>query len=125
MHNTPEVALPAPELVKWVPAADAAVKAVMVGLSGSRRYPPALTPSAVGAAEGGVVMNGEGLMDEILDFIDLETVMVADSGNPIADLAAMGHHLIYSSLSAMTLLAGAAVGSGLFESLPGGGLEKG
>ena len=119
VHNTPEVALPAAELVKWVPTADAAVKAVMVGLSGSRRYPPALTPSAVGAAEGGVVMSGEGLMDGILDFIDLETVMVADSGNPIADLAAMGHNLIYSSIGAMTLLAGASVGAGLLESATG------
>ena len=115
VHNTPEVALPALELMKWVPAADAAVKSVMVGLSGSRRYPPALTPSAVGAAEGGVVMSGEGLMDGILDFIDLESVMVADSGNPIADLASMGHNLIYSSIGAMTLLTGVAVGSGLLE----------
>ena len=115
VHNSPEVALPAPELVKWVPAADAAVKAVTVGLSGSRRYPPALSSSAIGAAEGGVVMSGEGLMDGILDFIDLESVMVADSGNPIADLAAMGHNLIYSSIGAMTLLTGAAVGSGFFE----------
>ena len=125
VHNTPEVALPAPELVEWVPAADAAVKAVTVGLSGSRRYPPALSSSAVGAAEGGVVVSGEGLMDGVLDFIDLESVMVAESGDPIADLAAMGHNLIYSSIGAMTLLAGAAAGSGFLESVPmvGRGLD--
>ena len=61
----------------------------------------------------------------LLEFIDLDSVIVADSGNPIADLAALGHGLMNAALAAMTALMGAAAGSGLLESVPfvGKGLD--
>ena len=61
----------------------------------------------------------------LLEFIDLDSVIVAGSGNPIADLAALGHGLMNAALAAMTALMGAAAGSGLLESVPfvGKGLD--
>ena len=60
-----------------------------------------------------------------MEFIDLDSVIVADSGNPIADLAALGHGLINAALAATAALMGAAAGSGLLESIPfiGRGLD--
>ena len=57
--------------------------------------------------------------------IDLDSVIVADSGNPIADLAALGHGLLNAALAAIAALMGAATGSGLLESIPfiGKGLD--
>ena len=56
---------------------------------------------------------------------DLDSVIVADSGNPIADLAALGHGLLNAALAAVAALMGAATGSGLLESIPfiGKGLD--
>ena len=52
-------------------------------------------------------------------------MIVADSGNPIADLAALGHGLLNAALAAVAALMGAATGSGLLESIPfiGKGLD--
>ena len=65
------------------------------------------------------------MVSGLLEFIDLDSVIVADSGNPIADLAALGHGLLNAALAAVTALMGAATGSGLFESIPfiGKGLD--
>ena len=69
-------------------------------------------------AEGGMVSG-------LLEFIDLDSVIVAESGNPIADLAALGHGLLNAALAAIAALMGAATGSGLLESIPfiGKGLD--
>ena len=66
-----------------------------------------------------------GMTAGVMEFIDLDSVIVADSGNPIADLAGLGHGLINAALAAMTALMGAAAGSGLLESVPfvGKGLD--
>ena len=61
--------------------------------------------------------------DGVLEFIEFDTVMVAQSGNPIADLANLGNWFINWSLTAMSLLAGAATGSGFWKS--GGGILAG
>ena len=66
-----------------------------------------------------------GMASGLMEFIDLDSVIVADSGNPIADLAALGHGLINAALAATAALMGAAAGSGLLESIPfiGRGLD--
>ena len=126
-HNVPAVALPVPSLDEWSPAADAAVKGVAAQLARSRQYHPMLLSAAnagagaLPAAGGG----GGGMVSGLLEFIDLDSVIVADSGNPIADLAALGHGLLNAALAAIAALMGAATGSGLLESIPfiGKGLD--
>ena len=124
-HNIPGVSLPPPSLGQWAPAADAAVKGLTAALARSRGYHPMLFSAAAGSAAalpgpgGGVMAAG------LLEFIDLDSVVVADSGNPIADLAGLGHGLMNAALAAMAALMGAAAGSGLLESVPfvGKGLD--
>ena len=125
-HNVPAVALPTPSLAEWAPAADAAVKGVAARLAQSRDYHPMLL-SAANAGAGALPAAREegGMVSGLLEFIDLDSVVVADSGNPIADLAALGHGLLNAALAAVTVLMGAATGSGLLESIPfiGKGLD--
>ena len=88
-HNIPGVSLPPPSLPRWVPAADAAVKGVTAALIQSRGYQPMLFSAAAGGAAALPAPAGSGGMAAgLLEFIDLDGVIVADSGNPIADLAA-------------------------------------
>ena len=125
-HNVPSVALPTPSLDEWVPAADAAVKGVAAQLARSRDYHPMLL-SAADAGAGALPSPGGdgGMVSGLLEFIDLDSVIVADSGNPIADLSALGHGLLNAALAAVAALMGAATGSGLLESIPfiGKGLD--
>ena len=126
-HNVPSVALPTPSLDEWVPSADAAVKGVAAQLARSSRYHPMLL-SAADAGAGALPASGDGdggMVSGLLEFIDLDSVIVADSGNPIADLAALGHGLLNAALAAVAALMGAATGSGLLESIPfiGKGLD--
>ena len=113
-HNVPSVALPTPSLDEWVPAADAAVKGVAAQLARSRGYHPMLLSAAdAGAAALPSADGDSGMVSGLLTFIDLDSVIVADSGNPIADLAALGHGLLNAALAATAALMGAATGSGL------------
>ena len=128
-HNVPAVALPPPSLERWAPAADAAVKGLAAALARSRDYHPMLFSAATAGAgvlpaPGGDGAGG-GMASGLMEFIDLDSVIVADSGNPIADLAALGHGLINAALAATAALMGAAAGSGLLESIPfiGKGLD--
>ena len=126
-HNVPSVALPTPSLDEWAPAADAAVKGVAAQLARSRDYHPMLLSAANAGAGALPSSDGEsgGMVSGLLEFIDLDSVIVADSGNPIADLAALGHGLLNAALAAIAALMGAATGSGLLESIPfiGKGLD--
>ena len=84
--------------------------------------------SAADAGAGTLPASGDGdggMVSGLLEFIDLDSVIVADSGNPIADLAALGHGLLNAALAAVAALMGAATGSGLLESIPfiGKGLD--
>ena len=81
--------------------------------------------AAGGAAALPAPGGGGGMAAGLMEFIDLDSVIVADSGNPIADLAGLGHGLMNAALAAMTALMGAAAGSGLLESVPfvGKGLD--
>ena len=125
-HNVPSVALPTPSLDEWVPTADAAVKGIAAQLARSARYHPMLLSAANAGAGALPVADGSGgMVSGLLEFIDLDSVIVADSGNPIADLAALGHGLLNAALAAIAALMGAATGSGLLESIPfiGKGLD--
>ena len=118
---------PLPSLEEWSPPAAAAVKGVLAALASSWTWQPVFfaagggvtgTLPAAGGGEGG-------LMAGLFEFIDLDAVVIADSGNPIADLAGFGHDLIASALGAIGAISGVAVGSGLLESIPffGKGLD--
>ncbi len=125
-HNVPAVALPTPSLEEWSPAADAAVKGVAAQLTRSTRYHPMLLSAATAGAGALPAPKAEGgMVSGLLEFIDLDSVIVAESGNPIADLAALGHGLLNAALAAIAALMGAATGSGLLESIPfiGKGLD--
>ena len=125
-HNIPGVSLPPPSLGHWAPAADAAVKGLTTALVQSRGYQPMLFSAAASGAAALPAPGGGGAMAAgLMEFIDLDSVIVADSGNPIADLASLGHGLMNAALAAMTALMGAAAGSGLLESVPfvGKGLD--
>ena len=52
-----------------------------------------------------------GIVSGLLEFIDLDSVIVADSGNPIADLAELGHGLLHAALAAGVALMGTATAS--------------
>ncbi len=118
-HNIPGVSLPPPSLGHWAPAADAAVKGLTTALVRSRGFQPMLfSAAASGAAALPAPGGGGGMAAGLMEFIDLDSVIVADSGNPIADLASLGHGLMNAALAAMTALMGAAAGSGLLESVP-------
>ena len=125
-HNVPAADLPTPSLDEWSPAADAAVKGVAAKLARSRSYHPMLLSSATAGAGALPVPQADGgMVSGLLEFIDLDSVVVAGSGNPIADLAALGHGLLNAALAAIAALMGAATGSGLLESIPfiGKGLD--
>ena len=126
-HNVPDAALPLPSLEEWSPPAAAAVKGLLATLASSRTWQPVFfaagggvagTLPAAGSGDGGLVAG-------LFEFIDLDAVVIADSGNPIADLAGFGHDLIASALGAIGAISGVAVGSGLLESIPffGKGLD--
>ena len=123
-YHLPEASAPLGVLESWSPAADAAVKGVTVALATSREYPPSLIPGALVGA--GTVAGGGAdvpLPDGLFEYIEFESVMVAQSGNPIADLANLGNSLINWALGAMGVLAGVAGASGMFKM--GAGLLRG
>ena len=125
-HNVPATDLPTPSLDEWSPAADAAVKGVAAQLARSRNYHPMLLSAATAGAGALPAPQADGgMVSGLLEFIDLDSVVVAGSGNPIADLAALGHGLLNAALAAVAALMGAATGSGLLESIPfiGKGLD--
>ncbi len=127
VQNVPDVSLPLPSLEDWLPRSAAAVRALVAALAHSRHYQPVFFSAAAGVtgslptAAGGA----SGLVDSLLEFIDLDTIIVADSGNPVADLSGMGHNLISASVASIMAISGAAAGSGFLESIPfiGRGLD--
>ena len=127
-HNVPSVALPTPSLDEWVAGGGRRREGRWRSqLARSSRYHPMLL-SAADAGAGTLPASGDGdggMVSGLLEFIDLDSVIVADSGNPIADLAALGHGLLNAALAAVVALMGAATGSGLLESIPfiGKGLD--
>ena len=124
-RNVPGAALPLPGLDRWSPAAGAAVKNLLAALADSRAWQP-VSFTGGGAGSLPIASGGDrGLAGGLFAFIDLDATVIADGGNPIADLAGFGHSLVAAALSAVAALSGVAVGSGLLESIPffGKGLD--
>ena len=127
VHNMPDVLLPLPSLSNWSPQAAAAVSGLMASLADSTLYQPVFFAAAAGVTGSLPTASGgsRSLVDSLFEFIDLEAVVIADSGNPVADLTGMGHNLIAASIASVVAISGAAAGSGLLGSVPfiGGGLD--
>ena len=126
-REVPGVALPLPSLEEWSPAAGAAVRNLLAALAASRAWQPVFFAAGAGATGSLPVAAGgdRGPAADLFAFIDLDATAVADSGNPIADLAGFGHSLVAAAMSAIAALSGVAAGSGLLESIPlfGKGLD--
>ena len=126
-RNVPDAALPLPSLDAWSPAAGAAVKNLLAALAASRAWQPVSFTAGAGAAGSLPVAAGgdRGLAGGLFAFIDLDATVIADGGNPIADLAGFGHSLVAAAMSAIAALSGVAAGSGLLEAIPffGKGLD--
>ena len=126
-RNVPGAALPLPSLDEWSPPAAAAVKNLLAALAASRAWRPVSFAAGAGAAGALPVAAGgdRGLAGGLFAFIDLDATVIADGGNPIADLAGLGHNLVAAAMSAIAALSGVAAGSGLLESIPffGKGLD--
>lgn len=124
-RNVPGAALPLPGLDRWSPAAGAAVKNLLAALADSRAWQPVSFTGGGGGSLPIASGGDRGLAGGLFAFIDLDATVIADGGNPIADLAGFGHSLVAAALSAVAALSGVAVGSGLLESIPffGKGLD--
>lgn len=114
----PEVALPVAEIEEWSPAAAAAAQVVMRALANSEEYNPAVRSGGQASPVSDATVGSRRASGGLMKWIDLDDVIVAGSGNPVADLAAMGHRLIIAAMSAVAALATAATVSGFAESVP-------
>lgn len=113
--NIPKVSPPSARLAELVPQAGEAVKAVAEKLATSNEYPAALGVSADPAGgAGGIGGIGRGSFD----WLDLTSIELVDSGNPILDLVSLGHGLVAKALSAIGTLTLASGGSNLLEGVP-------
>lgn len=126
-RSVPEASLFSAELKEWSKQGWAAVQATVKGLAQDVRYQPIPLALATGIAGARAPVEGRGgsLFRRVVSFIEPEAVMVAESGNPLLDLANMGFGLINSALGAMAGLAGASVGNNFVELIPaiGKGLD--
>ena len=126
-RNIPQAGLFSEELEAWSPQGWAAVQGVVKGLQGNHHYQlmPIGLVAGIGSGRAAVEGRGGSLLRRVMNFIDPETVMVAESGNPMLDLANMGYGLIESGLAVMAALAGVSVGNNFFEGIPwiGKGLD--
>ena len=113
--NIPKVSPPSAQLAELVPQAGKAVKAAAEQLAASNEYPSALGVSADAAGgAGGIGGIGRGSFD----WLDLTSIELVDSGNPILDLVSLGHSLVAKALGAMVTLTVASGGSNLLEGVP-------
>ncbi len=113
--NVPEAALPSPSLAKWSERASAAVQGIVrsLGHGGSYQAVPLVAgPGVDGSLVPGVGKSGF-ILEKVMSFIDPETVVVADSGNPLLDLTTMGYRLMNAGLGALGVLTGLSAGSSL------------
>ncbi len=114
----PEVALPVAELMEWSPAAAAAVQSVMQALANSEEYNPVVRSGSQALPVSDAASGSRRASGGLLKWIDLDNVIVADSGNPVADLARMGHRLINAAMGAVVALATVSAGVGFVEDMP-------
>ncbi|MDE0417615.1 MAG: DotA/TraY family protein [bacterium] len=122
--ETPEVRLPVDSLATFSPHADTAVRSILAWLSRST-YSPIPTLGSTAAAPGTAATDPDALISGLFDYVPIDWTVLASGGNPIVDLATLGHWLVHGALAAIGALAGIAIGSNLVESIPliGGGLD--
>ena len=122
-QNVPQGSLPSPELKNWSKNGLAAVQATVRAVAQEGRYQPIQLALATGmaGARAPAERRGGSMLEELMNFIDPQAVMVAESGNPLLDLTSMGFLLINAGLGALTTFAGVSIGSNLFELFPGFG----
>ena len=122
-QNVPQGSLPSPELKNWSKNALAAVQGTVRAVAQEGRYQAIPLALATGIAGARAPADGRGgtMLEELMNFMDPQDVMVAESGNPLLDLTSMGFLLINAGLGALTTFAGVSVGSNLFELFPGFG----
>ena len=119
-HNLPSVNLPLPSLKKHAPEAAVVVKTMIEKLGEGGKYqaiPFGAAAGATGGAADAAPLRG-GFLSSLWEFMDLSTIVVADSGNPIADLTGMGHNLLNSSIAVITGIAAVAAGTSVFDLVP-------
>ena len=119
-ENVPEAALYSADIEGASPWAKAASEAVVRGLAEGGRYeavPLALATGGSGALAPATGRRGT-MMDRLMDFIDPESVIVADSGNPLLDLTATGFGLMSAGVAAIVVLSGASVGNNFVNIIP-------
>ena len=119
-RNVPVASLFSQELKKWSEGAAAAVEATVVRLSQDGKYEVIPVVLATGISGGGVAgeVSNRSMLERMWRFIDPESVIVAGSGNPLMDLTATGFGLLHAGIAAITVFAGASVGSNFAESIP-------
>lgn len=118
--NVPEGSMYSPDLRSWSPAGFRAVEAVVRGLAqdGGYEVVPVAGAAGVAGALAPTVGRGGSHLDRIMKFIDVESVLVADSGNPLLDLASTGFAVMNGALLAMLALSGVSVGSNFVGLVP-------
>ncbi len=119
-RNVPEASMYSKELEGWSPQGLAAVKGVVQALAQDVDYQPMALAvgTEIGGSRAASEGKGGGLLRWMLNFMDPEDVIVADSGNPLLDLANMGYGLMETALAAMGALAATSAGANLFEAIP-------
>lgn len=126
-ENVPEAALHSADIALASPWAKEASEAVVRSLAQRGRYEPVPLALATGVSGTLAPATGRGgtMMDRLMDFIDPETVIVADGGNPLLDLTATGFGLMSAGVAAIGVLSGVSVGTNFTNLIPlvGKGLD--
>ena len=108
--SAPRAVGPVANLADKSSEADKAVQALVANLEGSPVF-GVMASGPAGRAVGG--REGEsGRIDAIFQWLEFDLTVVADSGNPIADLSALGHTLIEMAMTTMIGVAGLSAASG-------------
>lgn len=118
--NVPMASVPSRELETWAKDAHAAVEAVILSLGQGGGYEPVQISLGGGIAGTRAPSAGRGgdIFDRVLKFIDPSSVIVADSGNPLRDLASTGFLLMNGAIGAILSLAGVSVVSNTVGIIP-------
>ncbi len=109
--NVPQASLFSPEVGEWSPKAKAASQAMVRALAQDQRFRAvSLGPgSAVSGPLAPATGRGGNWLEWLLGFIDVEAILVADSGNPLLDLTNMGFMMLHTGMSTLGVLTGAAI----------------
>ena len=109
--NVPQASLFSPAVGDWSPKAKAATQAMVKALAQDQRFRAvSLGPaSAVAGPLAPATGRGGSWLEWLLGFIDVESILVADSGNPLLDLTNMGFNMLHTGMATLGVLTGAAI----------------